>query len=822
MMTASAHINFPAELAFTPVTRETLRPLHIVAGLGGAEREVLASCLALFDEASLGSHLSRIYDKTKGHVRQLTSGELVQVADKVQHRQGHWLGSSLSDEHLRLMLWAQLRSALQLPPRLTGSLCGAEQLADDVSAAMISLLSPPPGTLEAGKDWLRERGVLKQDDSNAIDTVSLQAVVEPVLQELLEAALTGGVDTKSGQSAIDQAVAAMQTLSPEDQDRLREELGVDELNAAALAKVLATGGGLALFSGAVSMAGFSAYILAAQVSAFVPLVSGPGLVSLVAVVSNPIAVVAVTGTAAWWLGSSANQKIRAAVATRIVAMLAIQGMASGRPGLESAISAFASAANLPANTGLSSELVTAYREEWQLIGSDVEPDHNLTGLRWKSMEWPLSTAAVIGGDSAKELGNASALGVLTVGDMLYAAAQISPDAIAAADFSYLADIDGPIDFALLASGMGDGAAVRLKGYMAEQVVAAKLQAAGHVVSFPGSASEPGWDLLIDGQRVQVKFHSDIDGIREHFEKYDYPVIANTELMGQIPEEFADQVYFVEGVSNELVTSVTDMSVEAGQALADPDVPALAFAITAYRSARGLCEGELTGPQAVEQVLMDGTVRVGLAISGQWAGVGVGLLLFGPAGAWILGAGLPILAQSQTSRIVGEVKARVRLPERKRWSELSHKLLDALQAAGINSLELRTEQLDRICNSIGTSWPADYIAYRIGDRRQFANECIRRQKSIDSNSITLPEQRAAATLRWLAVSDIHPLAYQTELAKLTGCLKAQPGLKDELHTEEVQATVEQAKEYGRRVFNEGLAVSEKIGRWLRKGNADGEG
>jgi len=47
------------------ISAEALRPLHIVAGLGGAEREVLASCLALFEQASLGAHLGRLYDK--GH-----------------------------------------------------------------------------------------------------------------------------------------------------------------------------------------------------------------------------------------------------------------------------------------------------------------------------------------------------------------------------------------------------------------------------------------------------------------------------------------------------------------------------------------------------------------------------------------------------------------------------------------------------------------------------------------------------------------------------------------------------------------------------------
>ncbi len=512
---------------------QALLPMHIVAGLGGAERELIATCLALFDESSLSSYLNRAYDTTKGRILELTSGELGEVADNVKQCQQQWLESSLSVEYLRLTLWMQIRSALQLSPKLSGTYCGAEMLADDVSAAVVSILSPPSGKLEAGKKWLRDRGVLKPGEDKECVRINLHAVVEPVLKELLEAALASDAGDDVVKDAIDQAISAMEELSQEDQARIREELGVEDISAAALARVIATGGGLAVFSGAVSMAGFSAYILAAQASAFIPLVSGPGLVSFVAVVSNPITVVAGTLGAGWWLGSSASQKIRATVATRIVAMLAIQGMGSGRAGLKSALAAFASAPGLPQQADLPPELVAQYQDEWRLIGTQAQPVYEWSEQEWQVFEQPLTDASQSDG-AGTESKNTAAMGTMMVGDMLYNAAQISPDVMTAADFSYLVDVDGPVDFALLAAGMSVGAAVRLKGYVAEQVVAAKLQAAGHVVSLPESASEPGWDLLVDGQPVQVKFHSGIDGIREHFAVYDYPVIANTEFNGANP------------------------------------------------------------------------------------------------------------------------------------------------------------------------------------------------------------------------------------------------------------------------------------------------
>ena len=128
--------------------------------------------------------------------------------------------------------------------------------------------------------------------------------------------------------------------------------------------------------------------------------------------------VAVTGAAGWWLASSANEKIEAVVATRVIAMLAIQGMATGRPGLESALNAFSSVASLPDDAGLSTELMTAYQQEWRLIGADIAGDDQTAELRWPVMEQPLNTLGAWGGDAGKELHNATALGALTVGDML--------------------------------------------------------------------------------------------------------------------------------------------------------------------------------------------------------------------------------------------------------------------------------------------------------------------------------------------------------------------------------------------------------------------
>ncbi len=114
-------------------------------------------------------------------------------------------------------------------------------------------------------------------------------------------------------------------------------------------------------------------------------------------------------------------------------------------------------------------------------------------------------------------------------------------------------------------------------------------------------------------------------------------------------------------------------------------------------------------------------------------------------------------------------------------------------------------------------PIVHIAHRAEDQRLFARECIGRKASIERQ----PEQRFSATLRWLAASDVHPMAYQAELENVSQCMQARPGLTDEWQSEEVQEKLSQARTYGKSAVQEGLAVAEKLGRWFRTGGSNNE-
>lgn len=748
--------------------RIQLRPEDILAGLACADRSLLAASLALFDDSTLERRVGRLLDKVRDRFMRDERPDVADMARKAGERIEYWKSSAFADDELRLLLWIQLREAFALAPRLSTSWRGCKQLADDLTAALLNGLKPEPGRVKALYRKLR-----KAPDAPALN---LDDIVLPVLDELISAAMQdgeNGLAPEVREAMLQGVMAQLSQLDGEKQQALLEELGIDSLNDAALRKVLLTGGGLSALSAAVGMGGFSAYILVAQASAFIPLIGGPGLVSLVAVLADPVTMVVVTGGVLLGANNSASRQIRMAVAARIVALLAIQGLQAGRDALAGLPFSFARIAMLKGETGLSARKLHDYRQEWELISQRLPPGRYDAALLRRACR---SVSAPAGEESA----NAAWLAAMTVGDVLYSAASIDPHVIQAADFLYSSDIEGALDFAELAQRLMSGSAAslaggisQLKGYVAEQLVATQLIAAGHVVSLPDAANQAGWDLLVDGQPFQVKFHASLAGLREHFERYDYPVIANSEMVGKIPAEWADKVFFVDGLSNELVEGITRQALDAGADLLAPTVPVMALLLSTCRGLLAYRAGQISAGQMVEQVLLDGFVRAGLAGAGHLVGTGVGLLVLGPAGAWILGSGAPILAQSLTSVVTDRIR---RLATDKQWCTDAHASLDVLVAHLDRLLLDKQAQLsDKRCQLSGEGRTADYLDWRLRDEQSFVGEIRQRLAVLKHDQGLLPTERLAQLLRWLAMSGVHPAGYQPQLQAVSRIMQAHPTL-----------------------------------------------
>lgn len=775
----------------------TLQAQDVVAGLGSAPRELLSTCLALFEDSTLQQRLSeRIDALTKAKEKPPIGGAGSQtVLSSLQQRILHWREAPEEDEVLRLVLWMRLREALDLPPLSFGTLRSARTAADDVVAAM--LRSIQPGSLEAAKRWT---GIGEQRAiPDSLDALARQTLAELVanVMEANDAANTAARETLLRE--MKQRVAQLDDAS---RDRLLTAINAREFNDDAIRKMLLTGGGLATFGGAVSAAGFSAYILAAQASAFIPLISGPALVSFVAVLSNPITIVLATAGMGWWATRSANKKIQSAIAMRVISLLSLSGISAGDTGLRGMAQAFSRLPTMTSAGTLERKVLTKYQTDWALIAPAHRKAPALDQRTAQAMQRPLPGG--LAPDRWEQLLRKGANGaaqdmavmtVLTLGELVYHIHLLNPAVLAGADFSRTADLDDPVAFATFAHTiemMGGkshlGAISNLKGYVAEQVVAGQLVQQGHVVEFPETSNQAGWDIAVDGVHFQVKNAADLGLLAEHFEKgYDFPILANAEvadLLARAAEkglapEWANQVHFVEGYSQEAVQDVTDQTLDAGDSMLHPHVPAFVVTLSAIRQWSRYSSGQVSGSQAVQELILKGMVGAGLAVVGNYAGVAIGLLVFGPAGALVLGSALPIISRSQVGRATKLVELATKGEAYKRWSQEVHESLHRLIAVLEAGLTFKAERFKARVSQFDSVFLGDYLGWRVGEDVRFLREAWLRLNGIRDDKQGSVEDVGERLLVWLSTCTLHPATYQVELRDWLEVLGRRPSLLQDL-------------------------------------------
>ncbi|TVQ75480.1 MAG: hypothetical protein EA363_00490 [Balneolaceae bacterium] len=778
-----------------------LQPDDILTGIGSADRRLLATLIALFEDSKLSkrikgksgellSNINNVWNKYSGKETSLDDVRsepwLAEKLLTVESKLKYWLDEKkFSDDDLRLIIWIYLRDALKLDPVLPLSQRSLKRHAGQIVAATVHVYDPPKFSDKVNKIFSREI------DRVSDPKVTLDDIVVPVLTEMMKAAFSekSGMDEESKKRLYDEIRANLTDLDEDEQSQILDSIGSKEFNDAAIRNVLLTGGGLFAFGSAVNIAGFSAYILAAKASAFIPLVSGPALVSFVSVLSNPVTMIGGTAAAALWASNKADSSIKAALAIRVVALLTLQGL-SNRDHLgiykDKVLSGFLGVDRLKEFGELSDKIISVYRNQWRAAGKKMKlppprVNQNVSDLMDQPIE-ALYPYLEKKSELKAELHKTAWVTGLTIGDITYSLAAIDPTVMDAADFSRVADLGDRLPFAefsLVISQMVPsshlGAVSNLKGYVAEHVVAQQLVLQGHEVDLAGTSNEAGWDILVDGEKFQIKSLASSGGIRTHFNQYDYPVIANSELQGQIPPDLEDKVFFVDGFSDEVVSHVTQRSLSHGADAFEPDVPLYAIGVSTAFVIRDYRTGKLRSDQAMEQVLMDGGTRVGLATMGGFLGSGIGLVVYGPAGALIWGALMPILAQSQTTFVKNRVHGIVKTKELLEWESNLKETTDQLIEKILITLNEKIERLRNKFREFGLGIISDYIKRRVTDDGRYLHEMKMEIKAIRDNTKLSAEDKAIKTLRFLAHSTIHPVKYQDELVAIQKILSEKPSL-----------------------------------------------
>lgn len=236
-----------------------------------------------------------------------------------------------------------------------------------------------------------------------------------------------------------------------------------------------------------------------------------------------------------------------------------------------------------------------------------------------------------------------------------------------------------------------GAITRLEGYVAEQQVALNLVRQGHIVEMPDSASQAGWDLLVDGSAVQVKCSMDSHYVLSHFEKYpDVPIIVNKELSGDLgnhPMVIIDPS--LSHVNIEKATNDSLQNLENFNSLHDVmTIPLLSIAFAMNRNYPQYSSKKIDIQKYSKNVGKEVAIRTASSVSGKFIGGVIGGI-GGPIGI-IIGSGLGAFIGGIAGGTGADALIRQNLCEQR--DLIVYKLIDFAKWFNSEVLKPRIEQL----------------------------------------------------------------------------------------------------------------------------------
>ena len=609
-----------------------ITPDAILAGLGLASRAELARLLALLESVEALGLAKGALEGLGQRLRLPEASEDTTIVRKARDLE------RLPVPLLRHRLLTRLSDAFGLP---VAAPLSSRSMSETVAALAVRVserLSP------AVMSERRRLAMLRQDSDDVAERAGAKAAeivkaakraVDPdaplpfpeLVQEELLNMLTDETFVTVAKAGADADIAK---AIDQGHDRARQ--------------ALAAGGGWAALAAVIGQAGFAPYILAAQLSAWVPAVGGASMVSLLATLVSPATVFVGVGAIAWLGMGQGARKVRSQVAARLCVLLAISGLRDGDAGRAQVL---ADMRALPGRSEADFDYLSAAdRRALQVRFGWMRT--RMTGAIGTAppgpppAPWTLRTRRAHRGDDRSD---AAAIAGVSAAEMLWHAAAIDPNVIAGADFHRAAEMGDPLNFALHAQAFAvPGADVQLRGYVAERLVLDRLVADGHDVTLAATSDMPGFDLIVDGTPVQVKCGESLSILEEHFATYpDIPVITNEGLAARLAEADTTET----AIRPDLVTTLPGFEIaeieariaEAlghAEALHDPGVLETALQVGVLRGGYEVMRGRIPLRDLPAWLILDGAARGALGVVGGKIGAWGGLVLVGPAGALIFG------------------------------------------------------------------------------------------------------------------------------------------------------------------------------------------
>jgi hypothetical protein len=697
--------------------------------------------------------------------------------------------SADTDSLLRLRLWAALKNTFDGPPVLPLSMRAAAPAAADLAhGAAVALAGSMPKPAPDDEGWKAKAKSIAgkitsvfgdKDRATFDDVVAFQAV-----RLTAQAAESGLLDEVAKNELLRKVRERLSNLPPELRDEAVEH--ALKMGDAATLGLLVSGSSLVGLGVAVDLAGFAAYQLAAQASAFLPLIGGKAAVSGLFILANPVFIIPALVGGGVLMGRSVHDSVRERLAANLVVLLALRGLAGGHLGLQKCLDGFRGLDTQTFEMGALTDYADILHDVRTRSGGclppcPMEPPENLALPA--SSHGGEALAGILFPGEAGAATEAVALAGLTIGDIVYSAASIDPNVIMAADFSRKEDLLGIFKFGAFANRVSDYSDARftglendLRGYIAESMVATRLIEQGYQVDRPEISNQPGFDLYVDGEEFQVKCLSGIGGLAKHFAKYpDIPVIANSELVDKVADSGADwagMVHAVEGFDYEKADYLLDQGLEGGADLMNVHhhIPLFAAAVSSARNLHGWWKGSIPLSNLPFEIVLGSTVKGGLAVAGGFGGKFIGLLLFGPAGA-VIGGGLAGVASVMGRGFVRSTIDDFVAPT---WSKETSLACDAFIKALTRALKKKMSLLDSKLAKLENDHRAEaqWVAHRIADDRLFVIEGLCRVDAIGRIKGDI-QQMAQSALRIMHDHAVHPWSVHKELSALLNALNSKP-------------------------------------------------
>ena len=787
----------------TRVHRVKITPSAIPVGLMTLDRKSLSIFLAIFEDSSaislITDQLGNLRDKIYSGSVQWVTGEqnvtqerftkrIIETASKIE-------GGSTPDNALRLALWAHIRDAFDLEASIAVSPRDLDYVANDIGSA-ISASAAQKKRAEAIADlslktpeyWKRLVKDANPFTSNQEISVTFEEAVREAVSTLFGNML---ISDETAETEKQELLSIIKELSSLDQ-KILEEANLETLSDEAIQKVLISGGGLLGLMGAVEAAGFGAYIFAAQASAIIPLVGGKTLVSALFVLSHPLFVLPVLFATGASTAKGLAQAVRRAFAVSVSSLLTLRGLDSGALSRADTVRMFQAAPNLinkveRANSPISIPSSGDYRELAVHLGAHVSlpADDDETRSLIFSLDRPLGPRGneqliesfLFPNTTTRK--EAVILASLTLFDFLYDVSAINPKVLEAADFSHTADLGDPFVFAEFAEkvvSLSD-AAIRgheanLLGYTAERVVAERLVESGYVVSIPESASQPGYDLLVDGIQFQVKCIDPINFqiLERHFEKYpDTPVIVNFEVTDMIIErapDWLDKVFFVEGYTYEFTDGLVEAALKAGTEIGDYELVPMIATMSVIKNANGWWIGQQSLKEASFNVAVESATKGAMSVAGGFVGKGIGALMFGPAGAYVFGGVLAVAATMESHWLSDHVDTVLDPTRDKELDQAAAILLKSC----IGHLEAKILGVESKINSLPKNKISDAMRYRWAWELAFIQSKINEANFLLKGRRQSGERLTIAALEFSTRCGVHPFWLQEDYKGLLTILQ----------------------------------------------------